>query len=76
MELNQEELKAHLMATDSKFRELAEQHASLKQQLAAIESHAPLTLEDEDQEHAIKKQKLRVKDMMNEIMAQHRTQMA
>ncbi len=76
MEINQEELKAHLMATDPKFRELAEQHAHLKQRLAAIENHAPLSLEDEDQEHEIKKQKLRVKDLMNQMLSQHRTQPA
>jgi uncharacterized protein YdcH (DUF465 family) len=76
MEINQEELKAHLMATDEKFRTLAEQHARLKKQLEAIEAKPHLTLEDEDQEHQIKKQKLRLKDLMNEMISQHRTQVA
>ena len=76
MEINQEELKAHLMATDEKFRDLAERHAQLKKQLEAIEAKQPLSLEDEDLEHQIKKQKLRLKDLMNEIMSQHRTQVA
>ena len=76
MEQTNEELKAHLMATDDKFRELAEQHAQLKKQLEAIEAKQPLSLEDEDLEHRIKKQKLRLKDLMNEMISQHRTQVA
>ena len=75
MEINQEELKAHLMTTDPKFRELAEQHGHLKKQLDAIEAKPHLSLEDEDREHEIKKQKLRLKDLMNQMLAQRRTQM-
>jgi uncharacterized protein YdcH (DUF465 family) len=74
MELNQEELKAHLMATNDKFRELAEQHAQLQKELEAIESKPHLTLDDEHKEQQIKKQKLRLKDMMNIIMSQHKAQ--
>ena len=74
MELNQEELKAHLMATNDKFRALAEQHSQLKQQLEVIEAKPRLTLADEEQENQIKKQKLRLKDMMNAIMSQYKTQ--
>ncbi len=69
-----EELKAHLMQTDPQFRALAEEHAQLKQQLRAIESKGHLTIEDEDQEHQIKKQKLRLKDQMNQILARHRAE--
>ena len=74
MELNQEELKAHLMATNDKLRALAEQHSQLKQQLEVIEAKPRLTLADEEQENQIKKQKLRLKDMMNAIMSQYKTQ--
>jgi uncharacterized protein YdcH (DUF465 family) len=35
-----------------------------------------LTLEDEEEEHRIKKQKLRLKDEMNSIVSQYRTQVA
>lgn len=77
MEQYNEELKAHLMATDPHFRTLAEEHSRLKQQLHAIESKEHLTLEDEEQEHQIKKQKLNLKDQMNGIMARHKaTQVA
>jgi uncharacterized protein YdcH (DUF465 family) len=71
---NQEELKAHLMATSDEFRALADRHAQFKKRLEEIESKAHLTLEDEDEEHQIKKQKLRLKDEMNTIMSRYRTQ--
>ncbi len=75
MELNnQEELKAHLMATSEEFRTLAEQHAQLKKRLETIEAKEHLTPHDEDDEHEIKKQKLHVKDQMNAMIAQYKGQ--
>ena len=75
MELtNQDELKAHLMASNETFKTLAEQHAQLKKQLEAIEAKPHLTLGDEESEHQIKKQKLRLKDQMNAMLAQYKAQ--
>ena len=74
MEKNQDELKAHLMATNEEFRSLAEKHAEYHKQLEAIEAKSPLSLEDEVEEQRLKKQKLRFKDQMNQILAQYRTQ--
>ena len=74
MEQLQEELKAHLMATNEEFRTLAAKHAEFKRQVDAIEQKARLTPEDEMEENRLKKLKLRVKDQMNEIMARHRAQ--
>lgn len=75
MELsNQDELKAHLMATNEEFKLLAEQHAQLKKRLETIEAKEHLTPLDEDDEHEIKKQKLRLKDQMNAILAQYKAQ--
>ena len=71
-----EELKAHLMATNDEFRQLAAQHAAFKRQLEEIEAKAHVTPNDEDEEHRIKKLKLRAKDQMNEIMARYKEQMA
>ena len=70
----QDELKAHLMATSEEFRVIAEKHMQLHKRLEEIEAKAHLTLEDEEEEHRIKKQKLRLKDEMNHIVAQYRTQ--
>ena len=74
MEQLNEELKAHLMATDQQFRALAEEHSRFHKDLEAIEAKAHLTLEDEAEEIRLKKQKLRLKDEMNAIMARYRTQ--
>ncbi len=74
MENNQDELKAHLMATDEEFRSLAEKHAAYHSQLEKIEAKEHMTLEDEVEEQRLKKQKLRLKDQMNEILARYRTQ--
>jgi uncharacterized protein YdcH (DUF465 family) len=69
-----EELKAHLMDTSEEFRSLVERHSQLKKQLEAIEAKPRLTMEDEHQEHQIKKEKLRLKDQMNSILAHYKTQ--
>jgi uncharacterized protein YdcH (DUF465 family) len=68
----EEELKAHLLATNEQFRTLAEQHAHLKRKVEEIESKPHVTPEDELEEQQIKKQKLRVKDLMNGILAQYK----
>jgi uncharacterized protein YdcH (DUF465 family) len=74
MESNQDELKAHLMATNEEYRSLADRHAEYHKQLEAIEAKSPLSMEDEAEEQRLKKQKLRLKDQMNQIVAQYRTQ--
>jgi uncharacterized protein YdcH (DUF465 family) len=74
MEQLQEELKAHLMATNEEFRTLAAKHAEFKRQVDAIEAKPRLTPEDEIEENRLKKLKLRVKDQMNEIMVRYKAQ--
>ncbi|MBZ5676675.1 MAG: YdcH family protein [Acidobacteriia bacterium] len=74
MEQHNEELRAHLMATDQQFRDLAAEHAQFHKELEAIEAKEHLTLEDEAEEIRLKKQKLRLKDEMNAIMARYRDQ--
>jgi len=69
----QEDLKAHLLANNEQFRALAEQHAHLKRQIEAIESKRHVTSADELEEQRLKKQKLRLKDQMNAMIAQYKT---
>lgn len=69
----QEDLKAHLLATNEEFRTLAEQHAQLKQKIEQIESKPYVTGADEIEEQHLKKLKLRVKDQMNGILARYKT---
>ena len=63
-----EELKAHLMATDEEFRQLAEQHASFDRQLEALEAKHALSEQEQLEEVRLKKLKLRLKDQMMERM--------
>jgi uncharacterized protein YdcH (DUF465 family) len=66
-----EELKAHLLATNEQFRSLSEQHAHLKHQIEEIESRPHVTEADELEEQRLKKLKLSLKDQMREIMARY-----
>jgi uncharacterized protein YdcH (DUF465 family) len=70
----QDELKAHLMATSEEFRAMAAQHARLHQQLEELEAKARLTEAEQVEEQRLKKQKLRLKDQMNQILARHKAQ--
>lgn len=71
MENTNDELRAHLMASDAEFRLLADQHASYHQELEALEAKTPISERDEEEVHRIKKLKLHLKDQMNEMMARH-----
>jgi uncharacterized protein YdcH (DUF465 family) len=68
----QEELKAHLMAADENFRQLAEEHARLKKRVAEIEANPHPSEEEIIEEARLKKRKLALKDQMLEMMHQYR----
>jgi uncharacterized protein YdcH (DUF465 family) len=75
MEQNvQTELKAHLMATNEEFQRLLSQHTEYAHKLDALESLPHLTLEEQMEETRLKKMKLRLKDQMEAIMKQYRSQ--
>jgi uncharacterized protein YdcH (DUF465 family) len=70
----QDELKAHLMATSEEFRVLAGQHCQLHQKLEELEAKQYLSDQEQIEEVSLKKQKLRLKDQMNEILSRSRAQ--
>jgi uncharacterized protein YdcH (DUF465 family) len=70
----QDELKAHLMATSAEYRELAAEHAQYHKLLEALEAKCHLSDQEQVEEVRLKKQKLRLKDQMNAILARSRTQ--
>jgi uncharacterized protein YdcH (DUF465 family) len=72
MQLNPDELRAHLMETDEEFQRLATQHCQYKKQLEALASRPHLTLEEQVEETRIKKLKLKLKDQMQEIIDRYR----
>lgn len=74
MELNQDELKAHLMQTNDEFRHWADQHAEYDRLIAEMESKGLLSPEEEIEEHRLKKMKLAAKDHMVEILGRYKTQ--
>ena len=69
-----EEIKAHLMSTNDEFRTLATQHHDYAEKLDQLETLSHLTEEQEMEEHRLKKLKLRLKDQMEAIMSQYRSQ--
>ena len=74
MDVTQDELKAHLMATDEHFRELATLHHDYDEKLQQLESKHALTEDEQLEEVRLKKQKLRLKDEMAEILSRYKTQ--
>lgn len=70
----QDELKAHLMATSEEFRTLANQHAQYHKQLEELEAKHHLTDQEQMDAVRLKKQKLRLKDQMNAILARYKAQ--
>jgi uncharacterized protein YdcH (DUF465 family) len=70
----QEELKAHLVETNEEFRRLAAQHTDFARRLDQLEALPHLTEEEQVEEVKLKKLKLRLKDQMEAIMSQHRSQ--
>lgn len=74
MDVTQDELKAHLMATDEHFRQLATQHSDYDHKLQELEAKHALTEDEQLEEVRLKKQKLRLKDEMAEIVSRYKTQ--
>ncbi len=70
--LAQEELKAHLMATDDEFRRLCEEHSEYDEKLEVLEAKHALTEKDQMEEVHLKKLKLHLKDQMTEILNRHK----
>jgi len=70
----QDDLKAHLMATDEQFRQLANEHHEYDLKIQELEAKPALTAADEIEEHRLKKLKLHLKDQMTEIMNRRKAQ--
>ena len=75
MERNaQEELRAHLMETNEEFRKLAGQHSEYARKLETLEAQHHLSYDEQVEETRLKKMKLRLKDQMEAIANQYRSQ--
>ena len=75
MELNtQDELKAHLMATDEHFRTLINQHHEYDVRLEALEAMSHPSEEDQVEEVKLKKLKLHLKDQITDMLSRHKAE--
>ncbi|HEY3839514.1 MAG TPA: DUF465 domain-containing protein [Bryobacteraceae bacterium] len=68
------EIKAHLMQTNEEFRKLAEQHQDYKHKVEELEAKPFLTEQEEVEEHRLKKLKLHLKDVMEQMIHDHASQ--
>jgi uncharacterized protein YdcH (DUF465 family) len=71
-----EEIKAHLMQTNEKYRHLVAKHHEYDRQVEALEAKHALSADEEIQEHRLKKLKLQLKDEMEQLVSQYRLQHA
>jgi uncharacterized protein YdcH (DUF465 family) len=77
MERNeQEDIKAHLLATNEEYRRLSGEHSEFAKKLDALESLPHLTEEEQIEEVRLKKLKLKLKDQMEAIVSQSRAHVA
>ena len=68
MAVDTHELKERLIASDLEFRDLSTRHHELDERLHELSSRHFLTEPEQLEEAQIKKQKLRLKDRMEDIM--------
>ena len=71
MAQDSQQLKDHLLQTDSGFRQLAEQHQELDTRLHELASLDYLSQPEQIEEANLKKQKLQLKDRMHAILRRH-----
>ena len=71
MAVDTHELKERLMASDHEYRELSTRHNELDERLHELSSRHFLTEPEQVEESQIKKQKLRLKDRMEDIVRRY-----
>jgi uncharacterized protein YdcH (DUF465 family) len=68
------DIKAHLMQSSEEFRKLVDQHQEYKKKVEELEAKHFLTEEEEVEEHRLKKLKLHLKDVMEQMVHDHASQ--
>ena len=71
MSTDSQQLKDHLLQTDSGFRQLAEQHQQLDSRLHELSRLHYLSQPEQIEETTLKKRKLQLKDQMQDILRRH-----
>lgn len=68
----QEDIKAHLIATNEEFRQLAAQHRDFDTRIEVLEARPFLSEQEKLEEIRLKKQKLRLKDQMEAMLSAYK----
>ncbi len=71
-----EELKRQLTDSHDEFRSLMKSHREHERRLAELASKTFLTTDEEMEEKRLKKEKLHLKDRMEEIAREHRARVS
>ncbi len=71
MAVDTHELKERLMASDHEYRDLSTRHHELDERLHELSSRHFLSEPEQVEESRIKKQKLRLKDRMEDIVRRY-----
>ena len=71
-----EDLKRQLTDSHEEFRTLAKSHREHERRLAELASKTFLTTDEEMEEKRLKKEKLHLKDRMEEIAREHRARVS
>jgi uncharacterized protein YdcH (DUF465 family) len=68
---NRDALRDELLRTDDRFRALHEEHQQLERQLETLNQKSLHSQDDEIETKRIKREKLRLKDEMEELLRAH-----
>lgn len=71
-----DEIKSELAGHNEEFRSLLRDHHDHERRLADLASKAYLSVDEEIEEKRLKKEKLHLKDRMEEIAREHRLRVA
>lgn len=71
MPVSPRDLLEHLMASSEEFQQLAQEHSQYEEQLEQLTKQPYLSAEDLTRQLTLKKLKLRAKDRMAQLAAQH-----
>lgn len=73
MPITAQDIRKTLLASDAEFQRLAHEHSRCESQLEQLRKQAYLSSEDLTLEINLKKKKLRLKDEMERLVAQHQS---
>ncbi len=73
MPITAQDIRRTLLTSDAEFQRLANEHSRCESQLEQLQNQAYLSSEDLTLEINLKKRKLRLKDQMERLVAQHQS---